>query len=301
MAISEPLEVGKASHLGRRPANQDWQGSYVPSEPQQWKMKGAIFAVADGMGSAGGWASQMAVQTLIQEYHRYPSPSVELSLTQAVQRANARIFAQVAQQPTCKGSGTTLTAAVIRGSEVYVANVGDSRAYLVRGRRAEQITRDHSFAAQEVARRVLTPLQARNHPWRHILTRFLGGKPTLTVDLFRRRLRRGDVILLCTDGLSECMTELELPRLNAARRPQDVAPMLVNLALRRGADDNVTAMVVRIEGEPEKRWTGVTRQPVYSGGRASNALQSVVGLVSGLAAAATLIVILIYLLAPPGK
>ena len=168
--MNHPLfEVGQLTHPGRiRRTNEDAFGAYTPPDPRWRAAKGAIFAVADGMDGRriGEIASRLAVQTVIQEYYRDPSPHPTQSLERAVRMANWRINEQSRRSPAHQGMGTTLVAAVVRGNELIVANVGDSRAYLARDGSFWQITRDHSWVAEEVAAGGLTPGEARRHPWR---------------------------------------------------------------------------------------------------------------------------------------
>ena len=192
-------------------------------------------------------------------------------------------------------SGTTLTVAVVHGSHLYVAHVGDSRAYLLSGGRAQRLTRDHNFAAEEVARGGLTRQEARRHPWRHMLTRSIGSLPTVAVDVLRQRMQRGDVLVLCTDGLSERVTGRELPRFDGVRRAEEIAPLLVNVALRRGADDNATALVARVDGgRIQGAYQPLCRSPAAA---PRAALMSILGLISGVAAGGMLLVLLMSLLA----
>jgi len=246
--MSMQLQVNGWTHPGRvRPTNDDAWHSYVPGDPYWLATKGAFFAVADGVDGRrqGGFASRRAIETALHTYYRDPSPEPAGSLLQAVKTANRDLRNLVRSHPAYAGLRTTLVAAVVRGNEALVANVGDSRAYLIRGPHIWQITRDHSWIA-EVGAGVLSPAEARRHPWRHIITRALGMADEVQVDLFRVPLQPGDSLVLCSDGLTDLVSDGEI-RDVVQRTPLAWAPYtLVERANRRGGGDNITAVVVRI-------------------------------------------------------
>jgi protein phosphatase len=143
--------------------------------------------------------------------------------------------------------GTTIVAGVIHEDWLIVANVGDSRAYLVRGDLAQQITRDHSWVADQVQAGTLTPQQAETHIYRNIVTRCLGHRPSISVDVFERPLEPGDVILLCSDGLSNMVSDDEIARVLHERSPKRAADDLIALANQRGGPDNITALIIAVK------------------------------------------------------
>lgn len=244
------LRVSASSHPGNvRYINQDWWGQFVPSHPSLRAAKGALFVLADGMGGRAGGevASQLAVQHLLRAYYTDPSTQVEKSLARAMQRTNASVYHYAQQHPAYRGMATTLVAAVVRGSELVVAHVGDSRAYLVHGQRVLALTRDHSWVGEMMARGVLTPAEAAHHPYRHVILRSIGAHPSVSVDVKRWRLRPGDTLVLCTDGLSDYLTPPEIGWAAAKLPPHQAAQALINRALQRGGADNVSVIVVRAE------------------------------------------------------
>lgn len=251
---NQSLSVGTATHPGlKRPVNEDALGTPpVALDPATLDAKGCLYLVADGMGREGNGAvaSQLAVKRVLETYYADPSPDPRESLHRAIQIANAEIIQQAAANPAYQGMGTTLTAVVIRGNALLAANVGDSRAYLVRGSAAHQLTLDHSWVAEEVRAGCLTPTQAQTHPQRRLVTRSLGAKPDEQVDFFQQTLQPGDAIVLCTDGLSDVVSDGEIARAVAAQPPQTAADQLVTLANQRGGPDNVTVVVVQIGGKP---------------------------------------------------
>lgn len=247
------LEVGWATSPGRiRRRNEDALGMYVPPAPAWRFSKGSIFAVADGVDGyrPGHLASRLSIQTAMQKYYSDPSPTPLHSLANAVRMASWWVHEQSQRHPAYAGMRTTLVAAVIRGMELAVANVGDSRAYLARGRTLWQITRDHSWVAEGVAAGVLTWSEARRHPFRKLITRAIGKTEEVTVDLFQGSIQPGDILLLCSDGVSEELTAQEIWRTITRNPPQAAARRLINMADRRGGEDNSTAIVVRVGGSP---------------------------------------------------
>jgi PPM family protein phosphatase len=209
---------------------------------------GIMVAVADGMGGyqRGEVASRIAIDTLRAEYYGSDvSPTeVPLRLKQAFRKANDLIFADGSAEGEQNMMGTTLVAAVIRGPDLTVANVGDSRAYLIRANRLTQISRDHSLVAEQVAAGAMTEQEARESQHRNIITRALGHRQLIDVDIFEIRLLEDDRLLLTTDGLHDYVDEDEMVSVALNRHPDDASRELVNLALQHDSNDNVTAVVV---------------------------------------------------------
>jgi protein phosphatase len=171
-----------------------------------------------------------------------------------VRAANVAVY-DAALEHGRRGMGTTLTALTLAGTEAVVANVGDSRAYLVRGDECMPLTTDHSRAAEMVRMKLITPEQAAAHPARSMLTRSLGADPTVQVDIARADLRRDDTFVLCSDGLWDVVGRADLVAVCRAlgspspSMPADAAATLVDLAVKRGTADNVTALVVRVKSD----------------------------------------------------
>jgi serine/threonine protein phosphatase PrpC len=241
------LVAAKLTDVGRaRPHNEDYVDHYIPADPRQLAQKGSIFLVADGMGGhqAGEVASQGAVEMTIAQYYSDSGHDVPTSLVRAFRTANQQLHAQAQSDPTKGGMGTTLVAAVILGQKVYVANVGDSRAYLVGDKGIIQITEDHSWVGEQLRAGLLTEDQARRHPQRNLVTRALGSKPSIEVDLFEGEIGPGDSILLCSDGLTGRVKDAEIAAVVQQHTPQEATRQLVALANERGGNDNITVLVV---------------------------------------------------------
>ena len=242
------FQVSGWTHPGRvRRTNADAWSRYVPADTHWLAAKGAFFAVADGLDGRrrGGFASRRAIETTMHTYYRDPSPDPVGSLARAIKMANFDLRNLGHSFPAYASLRTTLVAAVVRATEAVVANVGDSRAYLVRGPHIWQITRDHSWVA-EFGAGVLSPAEVRRHPWRRVITRALGLDEDVRVDLFQVALQPGDTLLLCSDGLTDLVDDREIGRAVRRTPPARVPQVLVDRANRLGGDDNITALVTRV-------------------------------------------------------
>lgn len=243
------LEIGSRSDKGRvRESNEDSMGVYRPADAQERARKGELFLVADGMGghASGQVASRMAVDIILRAFGEWTGDDVEAGLMAAVQQANAEIHAYSGEQEGLARMGTTCVGAWVRGSELRVINVGDSRAYRVRRGRIDQLSRDHSLVAMEVEKGLIGAEQARHMAYRSTITRALGPKPVVEVDHFQHTLQVGDVIVLCTDGLSGQVQDAEIAAAVSSYLPDQAAARLVDWANERGGPDNISVMVVRV-------------------------------------------------------
>ncbi len=240
------VEVASASHAGRvRADNQDRE---LLSPP--------LIAVADGMGGhqGGGTAAAMAVDAL-----RDVGASTEpAAMLQALEGANRAIAQAAMDDPGLTGMGTTATAALLEGGILYLVHVGDSRAYLIREGRIVQVTDDHSVVAEMVRRGTLDADAAESHPARHVITRALGVDADIQIDALRVDLEPGDVVLLCTDGLSGPVDdEGILAVVESAPSLEQAAASLVERANAAGGPDNVTVVLARVDA--------VTREAAATG------------------------------------
>lgn len=212
-----------------------------------------LFVVADGMGGheAGEVASEIAATTIADNAPRHPDAE---GLELAVRKANLAIIDAVREGIGKRGMGTTCTAAMLEGERLVIAQVGDSRAYLLHNGRLQQLTRDHSLVAAMVEAGQLTPEEARVHPKRSMITRALGTDPATTPDLYEIGVEEGDRLLLCSDGLSGMVEDPDIEAImNRTADPQRCASQLVNEAIAAGGHDNVTVIVADVAGQREKR------------------------------------------------
>lgn len=219
-----------------------------------------VFLIADGVGgkSAGEVASGLSV-TWIEEFllntlRRFSNlqASEEQTALRAFQdalcQADSRIFEETAKHPEWQGMGTTLTMAFAVNWRLFVAHAGDSRCYLYSGEKLQQLTRDHTMSAELVRQGVMSAEKAAGHPWRYVVTNILGGsKPGVQVELHSLDLHADDVLLLCSDGLTEMVPEGQIAGiLHAENDPQRACERLVAEANRLGGKDNITAIVSRV-------------------------------------------------------
>lgn len=209
-----------------------------------------LFIVADGMGGhkAGDYASAYAVNAIEREVDADESTSPVKILRNAIECANAEIF-EKAKEEDFAGMGTTVVASTIVGSTLYIANVGDSRLYLIRDGIA-QLTKDHSLVEEMIRVGEINREDARFHPDKNIITRAVGADATVMIDFFEEELIEGDVILMCSDGLSNMVGDNDI--LGIIKKHKNVAEMadeLVKTANHNGGKDNIGIVLVRFEGE----------------------------------------------------
>jgi len=215
----------------------------------------SLAVVCDGMGgaAAGNVASELAISVFvsaIREALQGRMPVMADVLRSACVEANGAVIDRANHNPDYAGMGTTLVAVLVKGDMAHLANVGDSRAYYVSERDGvSRITRDHSLVEDLVARGELTEEEARNHPQRNLITRALGAEEKLDVDVYTHAFGRGDYILLCSDGLSNMMSEQEiLFEIIHGGESANCCERLVELACSRGAPDNVTVVLLEKGG-----------------------------------------------------
>ena len=233
---SARTDVGKT-----RDHNEDTFGI---GEGEPAEQMGELLVVCDGMGghAAGEVASKIAVDTILAVYYGDPSADRPQALEEAFEQANAQIFARG------QGSmGTTGVAALLHHDALHIANVGDSRAYLVRDGEIRQLSRDHSFVGDQVAAGLITPDQARLSPHRNVITRALGYQPEVSVDLFRLPLQIGDAIVLSSDGMHGLVLDEEILQLVTTLPPEQAVQQLIDLANSRGGTDNITVAIAQVE------------------------------------------------------
>ncbi|HET6689908.1 MAG TPA: Stp1/IreP family PP2C-type Ser/Thr phosphatase, partial [Miltoncostaeaceae bacterium] len=210
-----------------------------------------VLVVADGMG--GAKAGEVAAQMAIDSVGRLVGPVHEGDVRGAVERANRAIRRVARDDPDKSGMGTTLTAAMLDDGRLDVVHVGDSRAYLWRGGELRQVTEDHSVVAELVRRGSITREEAETHPHRNVITRALGAEEGVDADVVHVDLEDGDVVLLCSDGLSSYVPEAAIAEVLARTERLDAAARgLVNLANGAGGADNVTVVLARVAREEDR-------------------------------------------------
>ena len=212
--------------------------------------KGVLLAVSDGMGGhqAGEVASALVLESLGRELTQDPDKPLHKHLEDAVHRANRRVH-NAARSAERHGMGATLTAVFIRGSEAYIAEVGDSRGYLLRNGRFRQMTRDQSMVQLLVDQGVMSKEDARKAPGKNVILQAVGLNPDVRVAIGKLELRRGDRLLICSDGVTNQVNDEELSQILTRSDPREACETIIALANERGGDDNETVIVADVLGE----------------------------------------------------
>ena len=206
-----------------------------------------LFAVADGMGghNAGDYASAHAVQTLVSQIQADADFNPIKVIRHAIEAANTEIIDQAQRDEGLRGMGTTMVVATIVGNYAYVANVGDSRLYVVQGQ-IRQVTRDHSLVQEMVRLGEINAEEARNHPDKNIITRALGAEKTVDVDFFDLKLEPGNTILMCSDGLSNMVEDRTMEEI-ITNPDKDITwkgDTLIREANQNGGKDNIAVILI---------------------------------------------------------
>jgi len=236
-----------------RSENQDFGTYTTPSEESSSHPGGRLLIVADGMGGhrGGATASRLAGETVKMQYLDSETSDVPTALRESLSRANARIFSEAQANPELRGMGTTTSVLAVRDHHGWLAHVGDSRIYLVREGHIKQLTDDHSLVATMVREGLLTSAEAETHPRRNVLQRSMGVAEDVEIDVRGPfELREGDTFILCSDGLHGVVKEHELLEISAGTI-EEAADEFLRRALERGAPDNVTVIVARVEATNE--------------------------------------------------
>lgn len=238
MRIYSATDVGQ-----KRKMNQD----YVFASADPVGNLPNLFVVADGMGghNAGDYASSHAVGIVVEEIREDADFNPVKVIRHAIESANTEIITQAQKDEKLRGMGTTMVAATIVGHYAYVANVGDSRLY-VAGEQIQQITKDHSLVQEMVRMGELNAEEARNHPDKNIITRALGAERTVDVDFFDLKLKPGNVVLMCSDGLSNMVEDDRIGEIisDTDRDLQERGQALISEANRNGGKDNIAIVLI---------------------------------------------------------
>ncbi len=245
------IEMASLTDVGRQRANNE--DSYLYWEPDsddEFRRKGRLAVIADGMGGyeGGQEASRLAVETVRHVYESSIDGNPQVTLLEALESAHQNIQRYGEEHPMFHGMGTTCTALSLIGRELCFAHVGDSRLYLVRPDTVSRLTRDHSYVGRLVESGIVRSEDAESHPQRHILTAALGSGKEVVPDRPERplTLEEGDTLVLCTDGLWSLVGEQDLAKVVRSSTPAKSCLALVKMALERGGPDNITVLVLRI-------------------------------------------------------
>lgn len=244
------IERAALSDLGcQRPNNEDRYSYWEPADEEQFKRKGRLALVADGMGGyeGGQEASRIAIEA-IEKVYAESAGDPRASLIAGFQAAHQQIGEYATAHPDLAGMGTTCTGIALLGRDLYYAHVGDSRLYLAHGTNLHRLTRDHSYVGRLVEQGIISPEEATSHPQRHILTAALGAGPELSPESPEEAisLEPGDMLVLCSDGLWSQVSDDEIRSALAANNLEAVCHSLVQTAKDHGGPDNITIQILRV-------------------------------------------------------
>lgn len=235
----------------KRKENQDSHTFHVPPDGSAHP-KGILMAIADGMGghSGGSIASKTAIDSLQEAYYADPSDQISEALDRGFQHANRQVIQKSLDDKTLHGLGSTMIAVVFQGNHMYYANVGDSRGYLVFNHQIKQFTEDHSYVASLLKAGVINEEEAQNHPEGNVITRAIGARKKLEVDVSVQPLplAQGQYVLICCDGLYRVVSdEIMLKIIYELKQPVPICKKLIETANANGGPDNITVMIARID------------------------------------------------------
>jgi len=243
-----------ASHVGKvRKNNEDYcMGEVIKLNNEETL---GIFALADGMGGhkKGEVASQLAVQNILEylKENLLQSNSIKIDyiddiIKQAYNNVNSIIYNKSLEQEECRGMGTTLVTAILYKEDLYIANVGDSRCYLLSNNNLNQVSIDHSVVEELIRANIITQKEAIHHPHRNRITRAIGTDDMVVVDIFKERLNKGDLVLLASDGLTGCVYEDDIKEvLRQSKDISDINDNLIKMANDISGRDNVSVVLIK--------------------------------------------------------
>lgn len=261
------LESSTATDPGVvRTLNQDSLGTREPSGPLERVQKGALWVIADGVGSGsrGQQASRLAAHSIVDAYWTSAIPETADRLRSAIERTNGLLHAQNDPRASAQDiTGATILAAVIVEDHLYIAHVGRSRAYLLRGGDLRQLTEDHTWVAERVRAGEIPPEEATSHPRRNVITRCLGIKDTVRIDTLIAELAPDDIVLLCSDGLHRQVPDFDILQILTSYQ-SGAAQHLVDEAKQRGGEDNITTAVIHVNSVTQQHDSTVDRLAVVN-------------------------------------
>jgi serine/threonine protein phosphatase PrpC len=251
MIIRKDVELANASDVGcQREVNEDYYLFVEPQSDEEFARRGRLVVVADGVGGAVGGqvASRLAAHTIRDVFLHSDSVNPRDVLIEGYLMAHRGIQEYTRSHPDLTGMATTCTAAVLRQGQLTLGHIGDSRLYLIRGRRARQLSRDHTVVNQMLEQGEITAEQAAHHERKHVLFAALGTGETLAADFPDEPLdlQGGDVLLFCSDGIHGLISDEELAEVATTQAPPEACRELVAWARARGGPDNITVQIVRM-------------------------------------------------------
>lgn len=243
------MNISAITDIGKMRANN--QDAYFASRDIDFP----LFLVADGMGGhkAGELASKMTVDIVTKEFKKDKNLLVSKDdiitvINKSINKANEKIHLKSSEDDQCSGMGTTMTLSYILKDKLYIGHVGDSRAYFIKNGTISQITEDHSLVNELIKNGSITSEEAKSHPQRNLITRAVGSSRTIEIDILEKDYNKGDILLLCSDGLSNMLTEKEILRIALEAKDMEYAcKTLVSQAKINGGPDNITVIAIKFE------------------------------------------------------
>ncbi len=251
--MADKVEIAVETHVGMvRSENQDHFCVAIASGEDEERKKGHLVVVADGMGghTGGSIASQTTTAAILETFKSSTQSTMRDLIEESILASNEAVKAKQNENVQLKDMGTTCVAALIRGTTFVVGHLGDSRCYMYRGDEDEQVTRDHTYLNELIDIGLLTPEQAEGHPDKNIITRCVGMSTRLEIDFNHRNLELGDIICICSDGLSNFVGMAETGEVVRSMPSKEACLKLIDLANERGGDDNITVAVIKIHAFP---------------------------------------------------
>lgn len=249
LRVRPKVTFAAKTDLGRvRENNEDKFEFYIPEDEARLATRGHIYVMCDGMGghAAGQIASELAAKTFIDVYLNHPSFEPETAIRAGIVAANRFVYDVSEAIPSRKGMGTTLSVLCLIQDKAFLGQVGDSRIYRLREGTLTQMTEDHTWVEEVVRGGQFSREEAEVHPYRHVLTRAIGTQSSVEVDVFQDSAEIGDVYLLCSDGLTNHVSDVGIASI-LATSPSEAAWTLVSHALLDGGSDNCSVIVVRVD------------------------------------------------------
>lgn len=260
------MKIGYKSDIGKKREVDEDSIVIVMSDAvyESKKVQAALLVLADGMGghNAGEVAGCLAAKRVAEEMikvmleknqRELSHRRISMLFQESINQANREIAEYVKKNPQYKGMGTTVTAGLVQGNNVYIGHVGDSRAYIINKRGIKQITKDHSLVQEMVDNKKITKEKARVHPQKNVITRAVGIHEDVEVDTFREYVDKGDFLLICCDGLTDMVTDEEIHTVIIQNdNPQTICDILVEKANEKGGFDNISVIVAKFDELNEK-------------------------------------------------
>lgn len=250
LRVRPRVTVACKTDLGRvRENNEDKFEYFIPETDSAIASRGLVFLVCDGMGghAAGQIASELCAKTFLDVYLNHPASDPTTAMVAGVVAANRFVGDVGKAVPSRRGMGTTLSGLVLLQEAAYTVQVGDSRVYRFRNGEIKPLTLDHTWVDEAIRSGMIQPQEAANHPYRHVVTRAIGTEGDVQPDVERWEVEPGDIFLLCSDGLTNHVSDAQMAEMLTNHGPSEAVWRLVGAALVGGGSDNCTVMVVRVD------------------------------------------------------